>query len=147
MHLLLAGRNVTQDNTVLFSQCIDLDITAKVTFLGQLDETWQFYQMIDIFILPSLTEGFPNVVGEAMSCEIPCVVTKAGDAPNIIGDTGIIIEGYDVSAIKKALMVMLGFSKKHRKLLGAAARHRIINKFSIKSIAQQYQQLYFDAFT
>src|SRR5699024_11666004 len=96
----------------------------------------------DIFVSSSLDEGFPNVIGEAMACGTPCVVTDAGDSAYIIGNTGIVVPPNDSNALAKGITKILNYDNDNRQKIGLQARQRIIDNFDIKNIANQYENLY-----
>jgi glycosyltransferase involved in cell wall biosynthesis len=87
-------------------------------------------------------EGFPNVIGEAMSCAVPCVVTDVGDSALIAGDTGRVVPPRDPRALSGAIHEILSMSPEKRKRLGAAARQRIEENYSLPAVVARYQDLY-----
>lgn len=76
-------------------------------------------------------EGFPNVIGEAMACGTPCVVTDVGDSARIVGDAGIVVRPVDPEAICGAWMNLLGMADSQLGALGKKARLRVQRKFSV----------------
>lgn len=96
----------------------------------------------DVLCSASRGEGFPNVVGEAMACGVPCVVTDVGDSAMIVGDTGRVVPPENAEALAKGLMELLQLSPSDRAALGKAARERIRSEFDIAVIADRYAALY-----
>jgi glycosyltransferase involved in cell wall biosynthesis len=96
----------------------------------------------DIASSSSLGEGFPNVIGEAMSCGVPIVVTDVGDSALIVGNTGRIVPPSDHVALGNAWLELIEMGDVGRHTLGADARQRIIEKFSLESVVNQYEKLY-----
>jgi len=98
---------------------------------------------LDIATMTSLSEGFPNVIGEAMACGVPCVVTEtAGEAPTLIGETGLLAPPHDPRAFADALLKMIDMGAEARRALGAQARERIIRQYTLPSVTAQYEALY-----
>jgi glycosyltransferase involved in cell wall biosynthesis len=87
-------------------------------------------------------EGFPNVVGEAMACGIPCVVTDVGDSALIVGSTGKVVPTRDPDALAAAWRALLDSGTETRMRLGLAARRRVEEHFSLPHIVTRYQLLY-----
>ena len=83
---------------------------------------------LDLLVLTSLSEGFPNVIGEGMACELSVVSTHAGDAQSIIGDTGIITDIGDVAGLTQGVLKILGGDTQKR---NTQARDRIIKNYSV----------------
>ena len=99
-------------------------------------------QMFDLLCLSSKAEGFPNVIGEAMSTGIPCVTTDVGDAKDIVGNTGWISPPNDPISLAKCLDSALKKSKRQLNEHGKISRKKIINNFSIDRVKNQYISLY-----
>jgi glycosyltransferase involved in cell wall biosynthesis len=87
-------------------------------------------------------EGFPNVVGEAMACAVPCVVTDVGDSAAIVGDTGRVVPPRDTQALVAGWLHLLDLGAQARRNLGLEARQRIQEHFSLPSVVARYESLY-----
>ena len=91
----------------------------------------------------SYGEGFPNVIGEAMACGVPCVVTDVGDSAIIVGETGVVVPPKDPQALAGGWsQLLLDMSREERLQLGLAACQRIKERFSLGKIVEQYERLY-----
>ena len=140
---LLAGPGVVRDNEELWSNVVRLELDGAVTLLGEIADTTTLYPRFDVFCLSSaFGEAFPNVLGEAMSCGIPCVATDVGDSAAIVGDTGTIIPPRDPKALAAALIAKLELPPPVRDHQGALARQRIEELYSLGTVIRQYEQLY-----
>ena len=114
----------------------------NVIFLGQQSNVHDFMNMFDLLCLSSKAEGFPNVIGEAMSTGIPCVTTDVGDAKDIVGETGWISPPNDPASLAKCLDNALKNSNRKLNEYGKISRKKIIDNFSIDSVKNQYISLY-----
>ncbi len=104
-----------------------LGLSDKLIWAGVRMDMPAVYNALDLMVSSSLTEGFPNVVSEAMACGVPCVVTNVGDSRIIVGDQGVVVPKSDPEALAEAVSGMIG------KLSGGpslAARARIVEHFS-----------------
>ncbi len=106
------------------------------------EQPQQYLACLDFFVLSSDTEAFPNVVAEAMACDIPCVVTDVGDAAYIVGDTGLVVPPRNSEALAQACLKMIALSSAEHMALGQKARVRIIEHFSLEKMVGQYEALY-----
>jgi len=102
-----------------------------------------YYRTADLFILPSLNEGLPNVVLEAMSCGLPCVVTRISGTTDIIdhGRSGMLFDVNDESSFIDAMTPLLGNADR-RARLGSQAAAEIHSRLSSKKSAERYLRLY-----
>lgn len=84
----------------------------------------------------SFGEGFPNVIGEAMACKKPCVVTDVGDSPWVVGETGIVVPPDNPEALAKGWEEIL----EDKNIKTKQARLRIVNNFSISHLVQRTEE-------
>jgi len=100
-----------------------------------------WYQSADVLVLPSLKEGLPNVVLEAMACGLPCIAARASGSRELIvqGRTGYTYEHGDAADMARALSLCLG---PEGRSLGAEARRLVEERYSIRAIADRYEALY-----
>jgi glycosyltransferase involved in cell wall biosynthesis len=87
-------------------------------------------------------EAFPMVIGEAMACGTPCVVTDVGDSAAIVGETGIVVAPGDPDALAEAWRKLIEAGPGVRRSLGMAARRRVQKHFALPTIVQRYQSIY-----
>lgn len=130
--LLAVGRNLNKYN---FSE-------DNIRFLGERSDINELMLSFDILCLSSRAEGFPNVIGEAMSCGVPCVTTDVGDAKEIVGDTGWIVPPRDSILLAKYLDDALSCSLEELKSRGNSARDRIVKYFSMQKAKDRYISIY-----
>ncbi len=142
IHFLLCGDDVTPENTALGQWIAARGIGARCHLLGPRDDIPRINAALDIACSSSYTEGFSNVIGEAMSCGVPCAVTDVGDSALIVGDTGRVVPPKNPRALADAWGELIKMCPEKRSQLGAAARRRIGEKFSLQAIAQRYEELY-----
>jgi len=147
VRFVLCGDQITSANTQLMDWINKLKIASFIYLLGRRDDTPELMAAMDLVVLSSVSEGFPNVVGEAMACEVPCVVTDVGDAALLVGDTGKIVPPGKPDALADALCDMLEISNEHRTRLGKRARMKIKFQYSIEKIVHDYQDLYTNLLT
>ncbi|ADJ27611.1 glycosyltransferase family 4 protein [Nitrosococcus watsonii] len=142
---LLAGRGIDPSNGLLIGLICRLGLSSKVILLGERQDVPSLITALDIATVSSAWgEGFPNVLGEAMACGIPCVATDVGDSAYLIADTGKIVSPRDPQALAAAWQVLIGAGVKGRKRLGEKARRRIAEHFNLPEIVRQYEQLYLE---
>jgi glycosyltransferase involved in cell wall biosynthesis len=142
-HFILCGIDITSDNRFLDEILAKHSSRENVHLLGERRDVPQLLNAMDIFALSSYSEGFPNVVGEAMACGVPCVVTDAaGDAPMIVGETGVIVPPKDPGALAQAWEAMVAMDSKARQRLGRRARERVQCYYNLPHIVEEYQRLY-----
>jgi glycosyltransferase involved in cell wall biosynthesis len=139
---VLAGKRVDWNNEALRTQVQELGMVERVHMLGERLDMPQLTAALDVATSSSYEEGFPNVIGEAMSCGIPCVVTDVSDLPWIVGDCGRVVPPRNPQALAKAWKDLIETGRQGRIALGAAARSRVTELFSLGAVAEQYEALY-----
>jgi glycosyltransferase involved in cell wall biosynthesis len=142
-HFILAGRGVDGDNRELRGLIDELGLSRRTHLLGQRHDVPRLTAALDVFTLSSrYGESFPNVIGEAMACAVPCVVTDLGDAAWIVGDTGRVVPPGDSDALARAWAEMIALGAEGRATLGRAALSRVGELFPVKSVVRRYEALY-----
>jgi glycosyltransferase involved in cell wall biosynthesis len=107
----------------------DLGLSDAVAWAGPQADMPAVYNALDICCLASsFGEGFPNVLGEAMSCGVPCVATDVGDAAVIVGNAGYVVPGNDARVLAEALTRMV---KAVRAGTAPATRERMVREYSL----------------
>lgn len=119
-----------------------LGIARRVTWAGVQSDMAAVYSALDVLTSSSSGEGFPNVVGEAMACGVPCVVTDVGDSARIVGDSGEVAPPRDVEALAQAMLGMLNRVEREPDL-AQRVRSRIEKEFSLVRMLERSEQILF----
>lgn len=115
-----------------------LELSSKVFFAGERTDMRDVYSALDINCLTSINEGWPNVVGESMSCGVPCVVTNVGDAAEIVGATGFVSAPGDAQAFASNVICCMNSD---REALGIKARQRIENNWPVEKLVSDTEEV------
>lgn len=142
VHFLLAGQGVDAANPALAPWLVEPALLGRVHPLGERADVPALTCALDVATSASLAEAFPNTLGEAMSCGVPCVATDVGDARRIVGDTGLIVPPGDPEALAGAWARLLAMPATDLAALGAAARRRVRECFSLDHAVAGYRALY-----
>jgi len=139
--LLLIGDGPLKENLLILAA--SLGIASNVLFLGKKENIPDILQAMDIFALPSISEGLSNTILEAMSCELPIVATDVGGNSEIVknGITGYLVPSNDIEAMTKALSDLIS-KPDQRKQMGIASRKITMSCFSLKEMVENYEKLY-----
>lgn len=113
---------------------------SRIELMGEVSDMAAFYRSIDVLVLSSLTEGFPNVVAEAMLHARPVITTDVGDAAAIVADTGLVVPPGDADALAAAMRALRDDPKRARRM-GAAARARAMEHYDMAAVAERYAAL------
>jgi len=117
----------------------------NVSFHGPTQTPLDFYQAADVFVFPSLKEGSPNVMLEAMSCGLPCIATRIGGIVDLMNDgsEGLLVEPGSASALAEAIN-RAGTNLEDRKQWSYQAAKTARERFDISLITARYLRLYSD---
>lgn len=141
LKFMLVGRDNTIENQELVSWIKKYGITDSFKLLGQRNDIPNCLQAMDIFCLHSKTEGFPNVVGEAILSDTICVAANVGDV-DVLLDEESIASSNDVFGISNAIKNYLTYPKD--KLLEKAIRNKnkVIDKYSMDVVLDKFHAAY-----
>jgi len=120
-----------------------LGLKEKVKLWGWQKDIAFFDRQIDVFVLPSLTEGISLALLEAMACGCPVVATRVGGNPEVVvdGQTGFLVPPKDPEAMAEAIITILQ-DKRMAQSMGEAGRRRVEEKFSLARMVNEYQKVY-----
>lgn len=121
-------------------------LEKRIIFTGLIRNVASFYKAFDIFTLPSLTEGVPMTILEAMASRTPVVATRVGGIPQIIahGQTGLLVNSNDVEGLCAALGDLL-INPALRKSMAESAFQFVRQEYSIERMVSLYHQIYQEA--
>jgi len=138
---LLVGDGPARDR--LRSLAAELGLSGQVMFAGMRDDVAAVLPAMDIFVCPSLYEGFGIAIVEAMAAGRPVIASAVGGIPEIVvhGDTGLLVPPGDAALLAGALAALLNHPEQAR-AMGARGLARARERFSIEAAVQQHQQLY-----
>lgn len=116
-------------------------IDDRVRFRGWIEDMPAYLDELDVFVLPSLNEGIPGAVREALAMEVPVVATDVGGTTDVVidGGTGYLVEPEDSEQLAVAIQRLLDDPEK-RERMGTAGRERIIGEFSIEHYVRKYEE-------
>ncbi|NLC37077.1 MAG: glycosyltransferase, partial [Alcaligenaceae bacterium] len=147
LRCVLAGQGMEAGNAGLMALLRQYGIESKVVLLGRRDDVPRILAALDIYVLSSRAEGFPNVVVEAMATGLPCVVTDVGDAARIVGDCGWVVPSRNAGALAGAInaaIVLLASSEGSAEYQSRSrqGRQRVEQAFGLEVMRKRYQAVW-----
>ncbi len=147
LRCVLVGEGLDGHNPELAALLQQHGIAANVMLLGRRSDVPRILNAIDVYVLSSRAEGFPNVVAEAMATGRPCVVTDVGDAARIVGDCGWVVPARDSVSLSggiDAAVSLLGSDtgREHYAERSRRGRDRVGRKFGLDVMRQRYETVW-----
>jgi glycosyltransferase involved in cell wall biosynthesis len=139
---LLIGKEVDEANDKVRSLIAATGFPERFTLLGFRSDVPDCLDAMDVFCLSSRSEGFPNVVGEAMSIGTPCVATDVGDARALLADTGVIVPKENAFALYEGMVKIVEMPGDARKAMGRRAQERVTSEFSMPRVRERFKAIY-----
>jgi len=142
LRFLMVGRGLDWDNLQLVDWIDRTGCKERFVLLGERKDVPQCLAAMDIFCLHSRTEGFPNVLAEAMAMGLPCVTTDVGDAAMLLADTGVVVPKEDSAALAQGVERLLALDQDALHALGMRAKARVEAKFSMARARERFEAIY-----
>lgn len=139
---LMVGRGCDPGNDELMSWIDATGNQQKFILLGEQRATHAYLNIIDIYVSPSLVEGFPNALAEAMSLGKLCVATDVGDSGFVLGKCGKLVLPGCASAIGEGINEMMNLSDEQKTIIQNAAKLRIAQNFTEKTCWMAFNDVY-----
>jgi glycosyltransferase involved in cell wall biosynthesis len=141
--IVLVGEGMQATNERLVTLIREAGLQDRTILGGARDDVPAIMNALDVHVLSSSGEAFPNVVAEAMACGTPCVVTDVGDAGRIVGDTGWVVPPRNPKALSTALEEALETVQRgDPALLGQRCRARIVENFAMQPMVDAFGALW-----
>lgn len=140
-HLLIVGRGRIEKD---LKEAVDLaGLNNCIHFYPVVNQTTEILPLLDVFVLPSLDEGFGLSILEAQAAGLPVVASRVGGVPDLIkdGETGILVAHQDIDGLAKAVIEILK-DKKRAKELGSNARRFVEEEFSVGQFVEKTLGVY-----
>ncbi|HZU31425.1 MAG TPA: glycosyltransferase family 4 protein [Candidatus Angelobacter sp.] len=133
------------DRKAIESMVKQYGLESTVILAGQQSDMPSVYAAIDIFVLPSLNEGLPMTILEAMAASKPVIATRVGAIPNVVrdGENGLLVNPKDAGGLQDALARLLNDSDLCRHL-GEQGRLSVNANYTAEAMALKYRQMYED---
>jgi len=140
---LLVGSDMQESNSELTMLLKKYSVVDRVMLLGPRSDIPAMMNVLDIHVLSSYGEAFPNVVAEAMACGVPCVVTDVGDAKLIVDDTGWCVPRTNPAALAGALSdAIRQRSEGDWSERSVRCRQRIVKNFTMEKMVCKYSEVW-----
>ena len=145
-HFVLVGDQMDAVNPEIQRYMISNIKPSHFHFLGRRTDIPMITAGLDVATLSSSgDEAFPLTVVEAMACGIPCVATDVGEINEMIGSSGIIVPTQNPYALSKGWLNILTHNPDERAVLGRVARDRVLDFFTMETMAKRYIKVYYSA--
>lgn len=139
VQLLVVGDG--RERETLGALAIQIGLEDRVHFLGERIDARQIIGTLDVLVLPSLTEGIPNVILEAFAYKTPMVATAVGGVPELVkdGETGWLVPPRDPHALAQAIREAVSNPEEARRRAENAYRHLLAN-FTVEKQVERWEQ-------
>ena len=139
--LLLVGDGPDRNHLERYAH--ELGVIKRCLFVGYQEEVARFYDAIDALLLPSVNEGTPVSVIEALAAERPAVATRVGGTPDVIRDgvDGFLVDSADPGELAERL-AELARDPDRRAEMGAAGRSRVLERYAVDRLVDDVDALY-----
>jgi glycosyltransferase involved in cell wall biosynthesis len=140
-YLCLVGDGPDRDHLERYAH--ELGVVKRCLFVGYQDDVARFYSAIDALVLPSVNEGTPVSVMEALAAQRPVVATRVGGTPDVIRDgvDGYLVEVGDANALSERL-AGLANDPERRARMGAKGREQVLGRYAVERLVDDIDRLY-----
>jgi glycosyltransferase involved in cell wall biosynthesis len=140
---ILVGSNMTNTNKGLLALIANTGLQEQIIMAGPRTDIPAIMNGLDIHVLSSMGEAFPNVVAESMACGTPCVTTNVGDAAIIVGNREWVAPPTNPAALAFCIRkVFADLQRDGRDFIGCRCRERIVANFSMERMVDSYKNLW-----
>ena len=139
---VLIGRGLTKDNIELMNLIEQENVSEKFILLGERLDLNALYARMDLFVLPSRSEGFPNALAEAIVHGVPAISTDVGDAESIVGKHTPLIQPDDFDGLASRILEYAKMEQGDLKFIGDNMRKHVLANYGTEKMVHRYCELY-----
>jgi glycosyltransferase involved in cell wall biosynthesis len=145
LHFLAAGNEVASTNPVFSRLSVKSGISStNLHLLGRRPDTDRLLRALDIFVLPSVSESFPNSLIEAMATALPCIASNVGDCSEVLPATLVVPAG-NAYALAQRMIELLEADPQSRQRIGKRNRDEVMKRFGISKMARAFDAVFIEA--
>jgi glycosyltransferase involved in cell wall biosynthesis len=143
VHYLVIGQGDEEYEKSLRALCGTLGLASRVHFIGFEPQVRAFLDSMDVYVQPSLMEGFGIAVLEAMAREKPVVASRTGGLPDIVvdGETGLLVPPGHIDELAMAVTSLL-IDPARREAMGRKGRQRVMQRFTVEAMMRNLSSAY-----
>src|SRR5207302_8386268 len=138
VRFVLVGEGVVADPDIR-TLLAETNLTTRFVLEERRDDVRNIMSALDVFCLASKSEGFPNVLGEAMGCATPAVATDVGDVREILGDPRLVAAAGDPASLAACINYVLALGEAGRRALGLRQRAEVEARYDIERVWDRYR--------
>lgn len=142
VHLVAVGNGVSVDNAAFVALSESTLPEERMHFLGKRTDIPELLRAMDIFVLPSISEAFPNALLEAMATGVACVATDVGGCREAMSDSELLVMPGNPAALSKAIVLLLHESPEQREARGTRNRSRVEANYSLAQMRVRFDALF-----
>lgn len=139
---LLVGRDINSKNDELRALIATAEEMENIELADETTNILEIYEKISVLCLPSKSEGFPNVVAEAMLCGVPCVVFDVGEAKHIVGNAGVVVGRRSPRSMADGILRLYSLEEEDWKHIQQEARKQIVENYNVDKTVEMYRRIY-----
>ncbi|MGD6968564.1 glycosyltransferase [Rossellomorea vietnamensis] len=134
--VIMVGTKLDEYNEELVSLIKKYNLEENIILLGRRDDIVELLSAADLYVSSSMGESFSNAIGEAMACELTCIVTNVGDSKLMVANSGIVVEKQDY--LKMAAQIG-NFIKQPKSERNKVARKRVLENYEIRTVVKNIE--------
>lgn len=141
VHFVCVGGGAREVREHLERLADSIGVADRIIWAGEREDMTQVYNALDVVCLSSSDgEGFPNVLGEALACGVPCVATDVGDSALVVDDYGIIVPPKDPLSLASAIQEILARGLAQDEDFVSSSRDWVVRRFSCDALAVRTEE-------
>lgn len=147
VHFLALGHGVSLENPLFRPMAAASMPLDRLHLLGKRSDVPRLLRCFDIFVLPSISEAFPNALIEAMATGLACIATDVGECREVLAMPGLIVPPGNVSDLANCISTLVSLTTEERISLGEINKQRVAINYGIEHMVKSFDILFGKAAT